>query len=105
MITKADLDTLRAARGLLEQHGFDPDYLADQIQAAEQANRDEITPHDRLAIAVDTLADALDPQRLGPNHLDAPDLREAAEASLEAWAIYERSLKRPGPAASGRNLG
>ena len=40
-MTTRDIETLKAARIILQRHGFDGENLGDQIAAAEQANRDE----------------------------------------------------------------
>ena len=41
MMNQANLDTLHAARRVLETHGFDTSQLDAHLQAVEQANEDE----------------------------------------------------------------
>ncbi len=53
------------------------------VEAAQRATR-VLPPRERLEVALDTLADAVDPSRLGVNAQHAPDLRETALMVLEA---------------------
>ena len=56
------------------------------LDAVETTQREVrvLPPEERFDVAISTLADALDPTRLGVDPLNAPDVREAAQEVLDA---------------------
>ena len=87
MMKHTDIDKLRAARDVLERHGFTTEHLEGQIAAAVQTNEDECTqpvdPALHLLCCLDGLGVALHDCRPRVPNVEDADMELLREAAFD----------------------